>query len=157
MKMDFSIFKIYLIIILFMSSACQDNINEEKFNKTDSLENQNSKLSIQVDSILNKNKELYILLNYWFDEEFQGEKFFERGIENPEEFVEKALREKNDLIPLKPVLGGTMHFDNIQLLSSEWLIADYSDGHIQGRAIYSYRFNRHNVLTFKKISYINYE
>ena len=44
----------------------------------------------------------------------------------------------------KPHGSGKMTFDNIQILGEEWIIADYSDGHVQGRAIYSYKLNNYD-------------
>ena len=72
--------------------------------------------------------------------------------EDTENFIVNALRERTDLIPLKPVLGGTMRFVRIQLLGEKWLIADYEDGHIRGRSIYEYRFNEDGEVDFRKIA-----
>jgi len=90
--------------------------------------------------------------NYWYNEEYDGRKLIKSGITNPSEFIERNLRERPELIPLKPVLGGTMHFTNMQLLSREWIIADYEDGHIQGRAIYKFELNNKGELEFELLN-----
>ena len=126
--------------------------------------NQTENLLAKVDSLKTENDSLAKILtekksesNYWFDAEYDGEKLIEIGIKNPEEFVENTLREKTDLIPLKATLGGTMNFEKIQLLSREWLIADFSDGHVQGRAIYKYKLNKKGQLEFELLNSIEPE
>lgn len=121
-------------------------------------------LLAEVDSLKLKNDSLIKILaegkstsNYWYNAEYDGEKFIQSGIPNPAEFIENDLRKKTQLIPLKAVLGGTMHFGKIQLLSSEWLIADFDDGHIQGRAIYTYKLNEKTQVEFKILSSIGTE
>jgi len=52
---------------------------------------------------------------------------------------------------LKSTLGGKMMFENIQLLAGKWLIADYSDGHVSGRTIYSYKLTKNNKFEFKAL------
>jgi hypothetical protein len=42
-----------------------------------------------------------------------------------------------------------MHFGKIQLLSSEWLIAEFDDGHIWGRGIYKFNLNDQGELEFE--------
>ena len=95
--------------------------------------------------------------NYWYDAEYDGEKLIEIGIANPEGFIKNSLRKKSDLIPLEAVFGGTMHFGNIQLLGSEWLIADFADGHVQGRSIYRYKLNKKGQLEFELLNSIGPE
>ena len=126
--------------------------------------NRTENLLAKVDSLIIKNDSLSKILtkdepqlNYWFDAEYDGEKFIESGITNPTEFIENNLRKRTELIPLKAVLGGTMQFRNIQLLSSEWLIANFDDGHVQGRAIYKYKLNENGQLEFELLDSIGPE
>jgi hypothetical protein len=114
--------------------------------KNDSLEKEIVILKSLNDSLL---KIEYVTENLWFDKVFNGGHLTRQGITNPEEFVENALRKRTDLIPFEAVMGGTMNFGKIQLLGNKWIIADYSDGHIQGRSIYEYRIDDKNALTFK--------
>lgn len=93
-------------------------------------------------------------LHNWYDAEYDGRLLIESGIKDPETFIENKLREKTDLIPLNSVLGGSMQFRNIQLLSSEWLIADFEDGHVQGRAIYKYKLINNDQLEFELLDSI---
>ena len=120
-----------------------------EINRTENLLAKVDSLKIKNDSLTKVLSEEKPKLNYWYDEKYDGEKLTEKGISNPTEFIENALREKTELIPLKAVLGGTMHFGNIQLLSSEWLIADFDDGHVLGRGIYKYKLNNKGELEFE--------
>ena len=144
--------KLSLIILTSICIfACKEkNQTENLLAKVDSLKTENDSLA----KILTEKKSES---NYWFDAEYDGEKLIEIGIKNPEEFVENTLREKTDLIPLKATLGGTMNFEKIQLLSREWLIADFSDGHVQGRAIYKYKLNKKGQLEFELLNSIEPE
>lgn len=144
-----------LIIIGFLTFACKNEVKqlEKSSDKTaeftlkiDSLNKEISHLKSLNDSLI---KISQTEKNYWFDKDFNGIQFTRQGIKNPEEFVENALRKRTDLIPFEAVLGGTMRYGKIQLLGNKWLIADYNDGHIQGRSIYEYRINDKKEISFK--------
>lgn len=115
------------------------------------LQEKVSALQASIDSLARVRLNAMGAVNYWFDEQaaFQG---IELDTGNPEKFIVNALRERSDLIPLEPVLGGTMRFVKIQLLGEKWIIADYEDGHIRGRSIFSYRFNKDGEITFRRIA-----
>ncbi|NEW78020.1 MAG: hypothetical protein GZ086_01055 [Gelidibacter sp.] len=144
-----------LFLIGFLAFSCKDDLNkpenlpdikEQLTLKNDSLEKEIVNLKSLNDSLL---KIGHVTENKWFDKDFNGSHFTRQGITNPEEFVENALRKKADLIPSEAVLGGTMTYGKIQLLGNRWVIADYNDGHIQGRSIYEYRLNNKKELVFK--------
>ena len=123
-----------------------------EINRTENLLAKVDSLKIKNDSLIKIVAEEKPESNYWYDAEYDGEKLIANGIANPGEFIEKSLRKKTELIPLKAVLGGTMHFGNIQLLSSDWLIADFDDGHVQGKGIYKYKLNNKGELEFELLS-----
>ena len=56
------------------------------------------------------------------------------------------------MINLNPVLGGTMEFREIKVLTREWVLAIYDDGLIQGRAIYRYTLQPDGSVDFKVIT-----
>ena len=143
-----------LLIIGFLFLGCKNDAV-----KTNKLPNETEQLILKNDSFKRKIQLLKSLndslikisqedKNYWFDPDFNGSHLTRQGITNPEKFVENALQKRADLIP-EGVLGGTMNYGKIQLLGNRWVIADYSDGHIQGRSIYEYRINGKNELAFK--------
>lgn len=113
----------------------------------DSLVHIKNRLEIKIDSINSES-------NFWFHNEIQGKQFLETGIKNPKEYITNSLLHKPELIPLKPILGGQMKFLQVELLGKECLIAYYEDGHISGRAIYSYEF-KNGSLDFKLITSYN--
>ncbi|HEY9221921.1 MAG TPA: hypothetical protein VIO43_10155 [Lutibacter sp.] len=146
-----------LILLLagFLILSCK-NVSEQPENfpdKTVQLTLKNDSLEKEIVLLKKLNDSLSKLGqaegNLWFDKDFNGTHLTRKGIKNPEEFVENALRKRTDLIPFEAVLGGTMNFGKIQLLGNKWIIADYSDGHIQGRSIYEYRIDDKKALTFK--------
>jgi len=147
-----------LLIVGFLALSCKDEVTKSEnlpdikaqlTLKNDSLEKEIVLLKSLNDSLINTNQSAE---NNWFDKDFNGAHFTRQGIANPEEFVEKALKKRTDLIPSDAVLGGTMSFGKIQLLGNRWVIADYSDGHIQGRSIYEYRLNDKKELIFKVLA-----
>jgi len=137
-----------LILISFLILSCGEiSRTENLLVKVDSLKIENDSLI----KVLGKEK---LKSNYWFDAEYDGIKLIESGISNPEELIKNTIREKTELIPIEAVLGGKMHFGNIQVLSSEWLIAEFDDGHVQGRGIYEYTMNNNGELEFKLLNSI---
>lgn len=70
----------------------------------------------------------------------------------PQEVVANLLT-RPDLIPYKPVLGGTMHFvpDMIMILTHNWVLAYFEDGHIHGNLLLEFGVNQQNQLTWQVI------
>jgi len=150
-----TIFIIFTILILF---SCQNKVETKKMRmEIDSLTLKLKLNENNYDSIKIQNGNLKKEIDYWFDREYDGISFTNFGIENPKDFIISSLRKKTELIPLKAVLGGTMRFGNIELLSRKWLISDYNDGHIEGRAIYEYKLNNNGELEFQLIKSITPE
>lgn len=92
------------------------------------------------------------MANPWFNTALEGRVLLRKGIENPEAHIKQSLREKPELISIKPVLGGTMRFTNIQVLGSQWVIAEYEDGHIMGRTIYEYSIEQNGDIRFTELT-----
>ncbi len=124
--------------------------------RVDSLKAVNDSLSLQLSTYTQAQKANQES-NYWFNANYEGKKFLQKGIEDPETFIENSLRKQTDLIPMEGVLGGTMHFGKIQILSSEWLIAEFEDGHIQGKAIYKFNLNPDGEIEFELLSAVGHE
>lgn len=70
----------------------------------------------------------------------------------PQEVVANLLT-RADLIPYKAVFGGTMHFvpDKIVILTHNWVLAYFEDGHIHGNLLLQFGVNRQNQLTWEVI------
>lgn len=135
------IFLITLSLLFFL--ACKE---EETLQESPSLI---TELKIEIDSL---RKELVLKTeaeNYWFNNDHEGLKFIESGIKNPKEEIESCLRGKPELIPLSAILGGTMDFGKIEILSDKWILADYNDGHIEGKSIFEYTLEENGTFSFK--------
>lgn len=147
-----------LLIVSLLAFACK-NVDKQPENlrdKTEQLTLKNDSLQKEIVLLKSLNDSLTkisrVAKKSWFDKDFNGSHFTRQGITNPEKFMENALRKRADLIPSEAVLGGTMIYGKIQLLGNKWVIADYSDGHIQGRSIYEYKLNDKTALTFKVLA-----
>ena len=136
-------------LILFISTFFLFNCSPKE-NKIEQ-NNKEKELKLIVDSLQKEITNNSEIGNYWFNPKYNGEKFLNMGIENPEKFIVESLVSKPELIPLKAVLGGTMRFGNIQLLGEKWLIAEYDDGHVYGKSIYEYTIYEKGIIDFKLI------
>ncbi|MFW6371433.1 MAG: hypothetical protein ACOC10_09550 [Bacteroidota bacterium] len=142
---------IYIILLLLMLAGCADNTERAKLvsqvetlrTKSDSLTDLNSGLEHQIDSLIRET-------DFWFDNNREGKHLLDSGIEDPREFIISSLKQQPELVPAEPVLGGRMRFTRVQLLGRDCLIASYEDGHIAGRAIYSFTF-RDGKLSFSLV------
>jgi hypothetical protein len=143
-------------VILLLISLLILSCNNPKDTDIENLKSKNDILIKKNDSLVFKIKELELKANYWFDEELQSNDFLKKGIKDSKNFIENSLRNKPELIPLKAVLGGSMNFGNIQILGNKYIIADYSDGHIEGKSIYIYKLNNKGNLEFEVVDSENY-
>lgn len=143
-----------LLLSLFILGCTEDHQQEKLFNEIENLKSINDSLT----NLLNEKQNQEVLIeehhspNHWYNEQYDGKQFIRNGIKDPEEYIKQQLRARPELIPIKAVLGGTMSFGRIQLLSHEWLITDFDDGHILGKAIFKYRLNDKQQLEFELLS-----
>lgn len=140
-----------LFLVLLTAISCQQtDLNKELemlHSQIDSLSTALIQEKQRTDSLLttfgkNSSLEEYPL--------FFGKKY--EDIENPEEYIRNELSSRPDLIPLRPVLGGTMQFRQIEILTEEWLLAIYEDGHIQGKAIMKYDLQPDGAMEFSIVA-----
>ena len=77
-----------------------------------------------------------------------------KGLEDPVNELRHDLVLHPELIPYKGVLGGTMGFtdDSIALLSTQWVLAQFEDGHIGGRCLLSYDVGPGGRVSWKVIA-----
>ena len=90
-------------------------------------------------------------VNYWTDYSTTLSTLKKQGIAEPKTYVANKLSERTDLIPMKPVLGGTMMFNRIMLMGDHWAIAEFEDGHVGGEMLLAYTVDAKNNLTWKVI------
>src|SRR5262245_27439317 len=65
----------------------------------------------------------------------------QRGLADPVRDLTADLERHPELVPIKPVAGGTMRFYGSQsaVLSPKWMLAYFEDGHVAGHALMEYR------------------
>lgn len=137
-----------LILFLFSSFSCaeSDRQLQEIQDKADSLSRElkrQQKLSDSLQAVLEKESEV---------DDFRI--FYGKGYENieaPEEYIKNELQKHKEKIPLDPVLGGTMEFREIRIISEDWLLAIYDDGHVQGKTIFKYELLSDGEMKFSPI------
>jgi hypothetical protein len=135
-------------ILLFSLFGCEKNdtklSNDGDSKVIDKLQKENDSLKVVLQKAQLNN-------NYWFDDEIDGTMFENSNTQEFKNTIENSLREKVTLIPIKATLGGKMEFENIKILSYKWLIADYSDGHVYGKSLFSYQLVDGNNFEFELI------
>lgn len=65
--------------------------------------------------------------------------------------ISKDLFLKPGLITQEPVLGGTMFFAKVKILSDKWAFAEFEDGHILGYGLYEYAVSDAGEITWSVI------
>lgn len=118
-----------LILFLLSLSSCNNN--------TESFEVENRNLKAENDSLKKKMEDED--KSYWFRNQTELQKSLN---------IEDSLRERNELIPLKPTLGGKMVFGKIEMISEKWIIGDYNDGHVEGTSIWKYTIAENGKVEF---------
>lgn len=143
-------FKIAFLTLLLMTVfSCKDDDKDmEKFEQElDSLSQE-----------LTQQKEISDSLTRLLENGSMGSEsivFFGRAfdtIENPEEYISEKLRNHPEKIPLEAVVGGNMQYRQIKVLTEDWVMAVYDDGHIQGRSIFEYSLQPNGDIIFKEVA-----
>ena len=73
-------------------------------------------------------------------------------IKSPEAHITESLKQQENIIPLTAVLGGTMEFRRVQVISEDWVLAIYDDGHVQGKSIFAYELQEDQQVKFTEIA-----
>lgn len=67
------------------------------------------------------------------------------GLEDPVTDVAHDLKKHPEFIPYKAVLGGTMRFHNVYVLTPQWVLANFDDGHIGGDMLLEYNVSEGTI------------
>lgn len=148
MKLKIHFLLAFLLVVLL---GCTNNeANEKLIEEVYRLQIENDSLTevITKNTMKSENSET----PQWYYPETDAKRLMESGVEDPKAYIKNALLEKPDLIPMDAVLGGTMRYNNMQLLGDKWLIADFEDGHVYGKAIMEYTIGKNDEVDFKIIS-----
>ena len=144
----FNIISAPLLLLLFFT-GCHDKEREMEDTemRLDSLSRELEEYKHTADSLNALIEKGDIAAEYpiYFGKEFDS-------IEDPNEFIKSALKEQPEKIPLEPVVGGSMEFREIKVLTNDWVLGIYDDGHIQGKSIYKYRLQPSGNVEFIHIT-----
>lgn len=136
--------KLFIICSIASVLSCGRSAEENKTTSIiDSLEEEIIELQEANDTLsTHLMKKAYVTRNYptYFD-----------TIPEPESFILKELQKKPALIPREAVLGGTMRFTDVTFINDEIIMAAYEDGHVMGKAVYSYSMNKKGELQFSLV------
>lgn len=133
--------KVFLPLLILLIACGMPSEENDLSKKVDSLEQEIRELKEANDTLSDHlMQKAYVTRSYpqYFD-----------SIPEPEEFLLEKLRERPELIPKEPVLGGTMRFTSVDFINDDLIVAEYEDGHVLGKAIYSYSMDRRGELQFE--------
>ena len=142
--------KIFVLSIIFSSLlGCQDNDREMEETEVmlDSLSRELSEYKQKSDSLKGLLERGDLATGYPV---YYGKAF--DSIENPEEYIAGQLKEHPEKIPMDAVLGGTMQFRQVQVLTEDWVLAVYDDGHVQGKSIFEYELQPDGDIEFSHVA-----
>lgn len=150
LNMKLKTFLFSLLLLAFLSCNNNNDTNEKLLHELESLKVENDTLM----ELLTREKIEPIVSEtpQWYYPETDSRELLEAGVEDPKDYIKNALLERIDLIPIDAVLGGTMRYNNIQILGDKWIIADFEDGHVYGKAIFEYEIKDKDQLQFKIIA-----
>jgi phosphopantetheine adenylyltransferase len=140
----------FLAILSLGIIGCKDNYEKEEVKqlqvKVDSLSRVLESRKMQNDSLVQLQEKTGGRngISVYFDRAFDT-------IDQPEVYIANALNEQREKIPIDAVLGGNMEFREIEVLSAEWVMAVYDDGHIQGKSIFKYELQPDGSIKFTEL------
>lgn len=140
---------LFLICITILMISCQERESGESQQATiDSLEAKIASLKSANDTLSE-----HLLTKSFLTKDYP--EYFDT-IPEPEMFILKDLQEKPELIPEDAVLGGSMRFTAVTFINGEILVAEFEDGHIMGKAVYTYKMDRNGALSYSYVGNIEY-
>ena len=68
-----------------------------------------------------------------------------KGLKGDPQAITADLLKHPELIPYEGILGGTMFFAKLELLTDQWVLAYFEDGHINGYMLLKYELSNGNI------------
>ena len=75
----------------------------------------------------------------------------QKGLPDPAHQLRDSLNAHPELIPFEPVLGGTMFFNDIDVLQPPFVFANFEDGHIDGSMLLEYEVESGGHIRWKRL------
>lgn len=135
----------YLLFVVFFFTSCLNGTDAGNTEAPIEIEVQRASL----DSVKHENDSLKAVIKKIRK---QKDLHFPKALdtlEEPEAYILEKMNERPELLPEKGIHGGTMRFVDIDLLNERFLWAEFEDGHINGEALYSYKFSEEGKPQFK--------
>lgn len=136
-----------LIFAAIIGCKNEDRELETRNAELDSLSNELTEQQELNDSLqyMLEKSELATGFPIYFGREFDT-------IPNPEEYISESLKSQSEKISMEAVLGGTMEFRQVQVLTEDWVLAVYDDGHVQGTSIFEYELQPTGDIQFSEVA-----
>ncbi|NJW52635.1 hypothetical protein HC175_06850 [Salinimicrobium sp. CDJ15-91] len=136
--------------LLFATLVSCKNDDRKMEDHTSALDSLSTELALQQeinDSLqyLMEKSEMAAAYPIYFGRDFDS-------IANPEQYISEALKQQKQIIPMEAVLGGQMEFRQVQVLTEDWVLAIYDDGHVQGKTIFEYELQKDGKLRFQEVA-----
>lgn len=74
------------------------------------------------------------------------------GLQDPVTGIADNLEKHTELIPYQAVLGGTMRFHKVYVLTTKWVLASFEDGHIVGNMLLEYSVSYGGDITWRIVA-----
>ena len=136
----------FLIIVIGMSffAACQyDSVPDDYLQQQEKIKEDYANLMFKHEDCIAQLRSFH----FWLENDSDHLSLSEI------KRIEDCLHAQPTYIPMEPVLGGTMFFSAVKVVSAEYVLAEFEDGHIIGRGIY--RFDLlHDTILFQLIDYL---
>lgn len=139
---------LFLCLPLLIASCQNPDAGNSQQATIDSLESEIVSLKLANDTLSE-----HLMTKSFLTKDYPN--YFD-SISEPEKYILTDLQENLDLIPKEAVMGGTMRFTAVTFINGELLVAEFEDGHIMGKAVYTYRLNKNGDLTYSYIGNIEY-
>ncbi len=141
--------KLFFLCLILISTACQNNGSDEsQKTRIDSLESEIASLKRANDTLSD-----HLLTKSFLTKDYPD--YFD-SIPEPENYILNDLQENPELIPEDAVLGGSMRFTAVTFINGELLVAEFEDGHIMGKAVYTYKMTKNGDLIYSYVGNIEY-
>lgn len=87
--------------------------------------------------------------------------FYEKGIENPTDYISSRLLQTNTEGEIHPLIGyqpinHKFQINKIQVLNHKWIICDFSDGSYWGELLLRYEVDENKHVTFTTVEQFLY-
>ena len=129
------------------------NLNKENSTLIEENNKLKKEISEQIGTISNLNSEIEkreeIIKKLPKLEPYMVEKLKTKGLKGDCQEIISDLMKHSELIPYEGIVGGKMGFydeSKIHVLTDQWVLAEFNDGHIGGYMLLKYEYSNNKIL-----------